>query len=167
MNLLDDREIGRPESIDDALRSVTPKVQRDPSTKELVPMDDLLANMKGDKRQAASHENPSRLPKDWREFGRVKVHDGIEQYHSGETCVARVELPHVFDAKGETRIQASGHRDHLRRKVDPKDRNALSTQIPGNMTRPTAEIGDKTATTSLLCKSIQKMPVEWLARELV
>ena len=32
MNLLDDREIGRPESLDDVLRRVTPKVQRDPST---------------------------------------------------------------------------------------------------------------------------------------
>jgi len=35
------------------------------------------------------------------------------------------------------------------------------------MPRPTAEIGDKTAATSLFCKSIQEMPVEWLARELV
>jgi len=32
MNLLDDHEIGRPESLDDVLRSVTSKVQRDPST---------------------------------------------------------------------------------------------------------------------------------------
>jgi hypothetical protein len=32
MHLLDDHEIGRPESLDDVLRSVTPKVQRDPST---------------------------------------------------------------------------------------------------------------------------------------
>jgi len=32
LNLLDDREIGRPKSLDDVLRSVTPKVQRDPST---------------------------------------------------------------------------------------------------------------------------------------
>jgi len=31
MNLLDDREIGRPESLDDVLGSVTPKVQRDRS----------------------------------------------------------------------------------------------------------------------------------------
>ena len=29
MNLLDDRELGRPESLDDVLGSVTPKVQRD------------------------------------------------------------------------------------------------------------------------------------------
>jgi len=32
MNLLDDHEIGRLESLGDVLRSVTPKVQRDPST---------------------------------------------------------------------------------------------------------------------------------------
>jgi hypothetical protein len=31
MNLLDDREIGRTESLDDVLGSVTPKVQRDRS----------------------------------------------------------------------------------------------------------------------------------------
>ena len=31
MNLLDDREIGRAESLDDVLWSVAPKVQRDPS----------------------------------------------------------------------------------------------------------------------------------------
>jgi hypothetical protein len=130
-------------------------------------MDDLLANMKRDKCQATRHEDPSRFPKDWREFGHAEVHDGIEQYHSGETCIARVEVPHVFDAKVEIGIQALGHRDHLRGKVDPKDRNALLAQIPGNMPGSTAEIGDKTAATSLFCKSIQEMPVEWLARELV
>jgi hypothetical protein len=32
LNLLDDCEIGRPESLDDVLRSVTPKVQRDRNT---------------------------------------------------------------------------------------------------------------------------------------
>ncbi len=81
MNLLDDREIGRPESLDDVLRSVTPKVQRDPSTEQLVPMDDLLANMKRDKCQATRHEDPSRFPKDWREFGHLEVHDGIERLY--------------------------------------------------------------------------------------
>jgi len=77
-------------------------------------MDDLLANMKRDKCQATRHEDPSRFPKDWWEFGHVEVHDGIEQYHSGETCVARLELPHVFDAKVEIGIHALGHGDHLR-----------------------------------------------------
>ena len=167
MNLLDDRETGRPKSLDNAFWSVAPKVQRDRSAEQVVPMDDLLANMKGDKRQAARHEDPPRLPKDWREFGRVEVHDGIEQYHSGETCIARVEVPHVFDAKVDVGMQALGHRDHLRGKVDPKDRDALLAQIPGNMARPTAEIGDETAATSLFRKPIQEMPVEWLARELV
>jgi len=31
MNLLDDREISRPENLDNVLRHVTPKVQRHPS----------------------------------------------------------------------------------------------------------------------------------------
>jgi hypothetical protein len=35
------------------------------------------------------------------------------------------------------------------------------------MPRPTAEIGDETAATSLFRKPIQEMPVERLARELV
>jgi hypothetical protein len=35
------------------------------------------------------------------------------------------------------------------------------------MARPTAEIGDETAATSLFRKPVQEMPVEWLARELV
>src|SRR5213593_3950617 len=130
-------------------------------------MDNLLTNMKRHKGQATRHENPSRFPKDWGEFGQVEVYDGIKQYHSGETCVARAEAPHVFDAKVEIGIQALGHRDHLRGKVDPKDRDALLAQIPGNMPRPTAEIGDETAVTSLFRKPIQEMPVEWLARELV
>jgi hypothetical protein len=130
-------------------------------------MYDLLANMKSDKCHATRHEDPSRFSKDLREFGHVEVHDGVEQHHSGETCIARVELPHVIDAKVEIGIQALGHGDHLRREVDPKDRDALLVQIPGNMPGSTAEIGDKTAATSLFCKSIQEMPVEWLARELV
>jgi len=167
MNLLDDREIGRPESLDDVLGSVTPKVQRDLSAEQFVPMDNLLTNMKRDKRQAPRHEDSSRLPKDCREFGQVEVHDGVEQYYPGETCVARAEAPHVFDAKVEIGMQALGHRDHLRGKVDPKDRDALLAQIPGNMARPTAEIGDETAATSLFRKPIQEMPVEWLASELV
>jgi hypothetical protein len=167
MNLLDDREIGRPKSLDDVLRSMTPKIQRDPSTEQLVPMDDLLANVKGDQCQSTRHEHPSRFPKDWREFGHVEVHDGIEQYHSGETCVVRAKPPHVFDAKVEIGMQAPGHSDHLRGEIDPKDRDTLLAQVPGNMARPTAEIGDETAATSLFRKPIQEMPVKWLARELV
>jgi hypothetical protein len=130
-------------------------------------MDDLLANMKGDKCQAASREDPPRFPKDWRELGQVEVNDGVEQYDSGETCVARAEAPHVFDAKVEIGIQALGHRDHLCGKVDPKDGDALLAQIPGDMPRPAAEIGDQTAAASLFGKPIQEMPIEWLAHELV
>jgi hypothetical protein len=63
MNLLDDREIGRPASLHDVLRSVTPKVQRDRGAEEFVPVDDLLANMKRDKGQATRHEDPSHFPK--------------------------------------------------------------------------------------------------------
>jgi hypothetical protein len=76
-------------------------------------------------------------------------------------------MPHVLDAKVNIGIQVAGHRHHLRGKVDPDDRDALLAQIPGNMARPAAEIGDETAATSLFRKPIQEMPVEWLARELV
>src|SRR5262245_60598660 len=125
-------------------------------------MDNLLTNMKRDKRQATRHEDPSRFPKDWREFGQVEVHDGIKQHHSGETCVARAEAPHVFDAKVEFGMQTLGHRDHLCGKVDPKDHDTLLAQILGNMAGPTADIGDGTAATSLFRKPVQEMPVEWL-----
>jgi hypothetical protein len=40
-------------------------------------------------------------------------------------------------------------------------------EVRGNVSRPTTEISDGTATTSLFCKPIQEMPVEWLAREFV
>jgi hypothetical protein len=40
-------------------------------------------------------------------------------------------------------------------------------EIPGNVSRPTAEVSDGTAATSLFGKPIQQMPVERLAREFV
>ena len=64
-------------------------------------------------------------------------------------------------------MEVLGHRHHLRGEVNPKDRDALLTKIPGNMPRPAAEIGDETAATSLFRKPIQEMPVERFTRELV
>lgn len=117
-------------------------------------MDHLLAAMESEKRQTASHKNPSRFAKNWRKLGQVEVNDGIEMHDSSDGCVARAELPHVLDVEFEIGIQALGYRDHLRGEVDPKDRDALLTQVPSNVPRPTAEIGDGTPTASLFCKAI-------------
>ena len=167
MNLLNDRETGGTESVGNALRKMRPKGQRDRSAEQFVPMHDVFASMKGDEHQSTIHQGPPRFPQDRREFGQVEVDDGIEQDYSGETCVARAEMPHVLDAKLDSGILVPGHRDHLCGKVDPKDGNALLTRVRGNMSGPTAKIGDGTAAASPFCKPIQEMPVEWLVCEFV
>ena len=162
----DDNEVSSPQGLGDSAWCMKPKVQGDRRAEEVIDVDDLVAHMERNQCQPPRRQYPPELKHDSVELGGIEMHDRIER---NEPCKARsrqAELPDIAHAEVETRVEARGALDHLRRDINSDNGHSLIVQISRDVSRATAKIGDEPPTACVLGEPIQEMPVERLLSQL-
>lgn len=164
--MLDDLEIGGSERRDDVARNMKTEVQRYSRTEKVFYMHDLVADVKGDQRQAASRQCSPHFEQDRGELVGFEVHDRIEGYYACKFRVWQVESPHVTHLEAQAGVETLGDRHHFRGEIDADDGDALLMEVPADVPGTTTDVGHEAATARILGEPVQEMAVERLAREL-
>src|SRR5262245_9195716 len=90
---------------DDVGWNVKAKVEIDWCAKEIIDMNDLVANMERDERQPAGRQHLSQSPHDEPELVRLDMNDRIERDDPRETPCRQVEVPYIAHTKVQLGIE--------------------------------------------------------------
>jgi hypothetical protein len=161
-----DDETGGLERRDHVARHEESKIEGDSVAPELIAVERVTADVKGNKEDAARGQDPAKLTQSDSEVLTLEVDEGVERDDACQRSVREIERAHVSDPKCEARVEPRGPTDHLGRKVDTEDLSALLVEVACDVARTATEVARDAAVADLLGEAVQEVAIERLLCEL-